>query len=848
MKLSRRTNTIILWLISIGLLVSMVIAFTPTLGGLFNRTSTGADSSAPALQVNGQTITELEIARARQNPPFNFGIAGEAGADLELLLLDSLVRNAVFRQAAASVQVSNNEVRDAVNEFRQAQNLAGTRNDQAYLALIGQAGFTDSSFRAFMRDQLRQERYQEQLVDSVTVTDDEVLAFYEVNTELYQSEERILARQIVLDDQQTAQEVYAQVVAGEDFAELASEFSIERADRAGALGAPAGSTEPQPVGRAALPTQVANAAFALQGEGVTELITVGERFHIVRVEEFIPSGTRPFEEVAEQVREDALIVKQNAVIEQRINELLANADITVPAGSPHSFENPVVATVGDTEIRAAELVRETYLSPNIQQALNPQTAELVATLFKPNILEQLIDRELAYQGAQQLDRQFIGSRDQVVISALNYISRDASFTEDELTEYYNANIDRFTTPASAVMTRVDFATLEEAMAFREAMLDGTEMLEAVENTSGSLRDLGTVRPGSVQAELDTAIFGTNAFTPLPDSEEEISDVLVLTETVPVIPEADEPAEDVSQDDAEAEVPAEETEAVTDPEAEEVADEDVEPVETDQAEAADEADVTEPTEETREIYVVLLGVRTLERVRPLSEVRAQVEAAVRQANRNELQSEWLDSLRETVTISNRLEEAQAQIAETFETTPLPQPIEATDDAAVTETEDADAEDIATDTTTETTDTETTDTEAADEAPDETGDEEAPADTEPASQETPDTLEAAETVALELTTQLRDLTNRTDLNAQEQAELETLQSRLNEVQEQVVTLRGASGTYTVESGDTLSSISSIYYGTSDHWEEILEANSYLIDDPDLIFPGFVLLMPELEAASE
>lgn len=834
MKLSRRTNTIILWLISIGLLVSMVIAFTPTLGGLFNRTPTGADSSAPALQVNGQTITELEIARARQNPPFNFGIAGEAGADLELLLLDSLVRNAVFRQAAASVQVSNNEVRDAVNEFRQSQNIAGTRNDQAYLALIGQAGFTDSSFRAFMRDQLRQERYQEQLVDSVTVTDDEVLAFYEVNTELYQSEERILARQIVLDDQQTAQEVYAQVVAGEDFAELASEFSIERADRAGALGAPAGSTEPQPVGRAALPTQVANAAFALQGEGVTELITVGERFHIVRVEEFIPSGTRPFEEVAEQVREDALIVKQNAVIEQRINELLANADITVPAGSPYSFENPVVATVGDTEIRAAELVRETYLSPNIQQALNPQTAELVATLFKPNILEQLIDRELAYQGAQQLDRQFIGSRDQVVISALNYISRDASFTEDELTEYYDANIDRFTTPASAVMTRVDFATLEEAMAFRQAMLDGTEMLEAVENTSGSLRDLGTVRPGSVQAELDTAIFGTNAFTSLPDSEEEISDVLVLTETVPVIPEADEPAEDISQDDAEAEVPAEETEAETDPEAEEVAEEDVEPAETDEAEAADEADVTEPTEETREIYVVLLGVRTLERVRPLSEVRAQVEAAVRQANRNELQSEWLDSLRETVTISNRLEEAQAQIAETFETTPLPEPIEATDDA-----DDADTDD----TTDETTDTETTD-EALDE---ETGDE-VPAETEPTSQEAPDTLEAAETVALELTTQLRDLTNRTDLSTEQQAELETLQSRLNEVQEQVVTLRGASGTYTVESGDTLSSISSSYYGTSDNWEEILEANSYLIDDPDLIFPGFVLLMPELEAASE
>jgi parvulin-like peptidyl-prolyl isomerase/nucleoid-associated protein YgaU len=814
MKLSRRTNTIILWLISIGLLVSMVIAFTPTLGGLFNRTATGADTSAPALLVNGQTITELDIARARQNPPFNFGLEGEAGADLELLLLDSLVRNAVFRQAATTIQVSNNEVRDAVNEFRQAQNVAGSRNDQAYLALIGRAGFTDSSFRAFLRDQLRQERYQEQLVASVTVTDEEVLAFYELNTDLYQSEERILARQIVLDNQQTAQDVYARALAGEDFAELAREFSVERADRDGALGAPSGSTEPQPVGRAALPTQVANAAFGLQGAGMTELITVGERFHIVQVEEFIPAGTRPFEEVAEQVREDALAVKQNAVIEQRINELLASAEITVPAGSPYSFENPVVATVGDTEIRAAELVRETYLSPNIQQALNPQTAELVASLFKPSILEQLIDRELAYQGAQQLDRQFIGSKDQVVISALNYVSRDASFTEEELTEYYDANIDRFTTPASAVMTRVDFDTLEQAMAFRQAMLDGAEMLDAVETTGGSLRDLGTVRPGSVQAELDTAIFGTDAFTPLPESEDEISDVLVLIETVPLTDDANEA---LSQEDADAETEAADADAL-------------------ETAAADETDASEVTEATRETYVVLLGVRTLERVRPLSEVRAQVEAAVLQANRNELQSAWLDSLRETVTISNRLDEARTEIIETFETTPLPEPLDTTDDATVIELQDGDADATA---------------EAA-EAPadvsDEEGDDETPEGAEPTSQDAPETLEAAETLAFELTAQLRDLANRTDLSAEQQAELEALQNRLSDVQQQVASLTGASSTYTVQPGDTLSTIASSYYGTSANWEAILEANSYLIDDPDLIFPGFVLLMPELEAASE
>lgn len=642
MKLSKRTNAIILWLISIGLLVSMIIAFTPTLGGLFNRAATGADTSAPALIVNGQVITELDIARARQTPPFNFSLEGEAGADLELLLLDSLVRSALLRQAAANIRVSNAEVRQAVNEFRQLQNVAGSRNDQAYLALIGRAGFTDSSFRAFMRDQLRQERFQEQLVAGVTVSDEEVRAFYELNPERYQSEERILARHIVLDDQQTAQEVYGRALAGEDFAALAREFSLERADRDGALGAPAGSTEPQPVGRAALPTQVASAAFGLQGAGLTEVIAVGERFHIVQVEAFIPAGTRPFEEVAEQVREDALRAKQDAVIEQTLRELVASAQISVPEGSAFAFENPVVATVGEHEIHAAELVRATYLNPNIQQALSPQTAELVALLFKPNILEQLIELELAYQGAQQLGQPFIGTREQIALSALNYVSREASFTEEELVEYYEANIDRFTTPASAVMTRVDFNELEQAVAFREALLGGAELREAAEAHGGSLRDLGTVRPGTIQAELDTAIFATNAFSPLPESEEEISDVLVIAESA---------ASDVVE--AEAELEAEDGEA----------------------------------EPPREIYVVLVGVRSLERVRPLSEVRAQVEAAVLQANRNELQSAWLESLREQIAISNRLEEARAQVMETFETTPLLEVDEVDNGLLVPESDDA-----------------------------------------------------------------------------------------------------------------------------------------------------------------
>ena len=658
MKLSRRTNAIILWVISIGLLVSMVIAFTPTLGGMFGRQGNQPGDSPEAFSVNGNAVTELEVARARQNPPYNLNLEGEAGDDIDLLLVESLVDAAVLEQAAADTRVSSGEVNSAVNEFRQEQGVAGSRNDQAYLRLISGAGYTDATFRDAFRNQLRVEKFEESLTEDVTVSDEEVEAFYEVNRDAYQSEERIRARTIVVADEETATQVYDRALAGDDFGELAAEFSTERADRGGALGAGEGSTEPQPVGRAALPTQAAAAAFGLQGSGLTDIVPVGERFYITNVEEYLLAEVRPLEEVRDEVAADALASKQAAVFEERLTELRQNAEVTFPEGSELDVENPVVATVGEQEIRADELNRAVYFSPQIQQSLTAETASLITGLFKPSTLDQLINRDLANQGAQRLDATFIGTEGQVAQNALTFVSRDATASEEELQEYYDDNTQRFTVPARALVTRVNFDSQDAATAFRSALLEGTELQAAAEEQGGTVVDLGTVGPATLQPELDTVLFGTDAFTELPESSEEVSDVLVLSEPV------------------EAETGGAETGGVETGGAEtgglEAGGADLE-VETGGAETGG-AEVEASTigaetggaEETREVYVVLVAERTPERVRPFEEVRAQVEEAVLQGKRAELQEVWLEGLREDIPVENLLAQAEPD----FETTPLP----------------------------------------------------------------------------------------------------------------------------------------------------------------------------------
>jgi len=602
MRLSRRTNIIILWITSIGLLVGMVITFTPTLGAL---TGTQTQTSAPALVVNGETIRDLEVAQLRQSSPiYNVVSEGPVADDLNLLLKDTLIRNEVVVQEAARQRVGNGEVRTEVDAFRVANGVDGSRNDEAYLRLIGGAGYTDQTFREYVRQQLQIRKYQEEVTAGVEVNEDEVRSFYDTNLGAYQTDARVLARQIVVTDAELASEVRERALAGEDFADLAREVSVERADVGGAVG----GEEPQPVGRPAFPTNVATAVFSRSTPGLTPVVENAGSFYLVQVEEVIAPEPRPFDEVRGEVEADALAAKQQAALDAALEELLAAAEIEVPAGSILPVEDAVVAVVGDREIRASELARATYNNPQIQQALSPQTATLISDFFKPSILEQLVDGALAVQGAETLDATFFGTEDLIAQSALSFVARDAEADAAEVAAYYEANLERYTVPANADVLRVDFDSAGAATAYRSDLLSGTDPDAAAEAAGVSVSDLGVVTRGQLRSELDTSLFDTEAYTPLPSGVREVSDVLVLTEP-------------------------------TDPPAE-----------------GEEASEPSTTMGEPEAYVVLVAVREAERVLPLDEVRSDVETMVLATERQELQRAWLDGLREDIKVDVRLASA------------------------------------------------------------------------------------------------------------------------------------------------------------------------------------------------
>ncbi|WP_407910181.1 LysM peptidoglycan-binding domain-containing protein [Lysobacter claricitrinus] len=51
-----------------------------------------------------------------------------------------------------------------------------------------------------------------------------------------------------------------------------------------------------------------------------------------------------------------------------------------------------------------------------------------------------------------------------------------------------------------------------------------------------------------------------------------------------------------------------------------------------------------------------------------------------------------------------------------------------------------------------------------------------------------------------------------------------------------------TYTVQQGDSLSKIAKHVYGDAERWHLIFDANRERISDPDRIYPGQVLMLPD------
>lgn len=208
----------------------------------------------------------------------------------------------------------------------------------------------------------------QQLVDKQTVSDEEMQQYYQENQERYSTPEQRQISHILLKDEQDAQAVLAKIHDGADFATLAKQRSEDSgsAKEGGSLGwIQAGSMD----------EHVEDAAFGLSNVGdVSDVVQSNFGYHIVKLDAVKPAQVKPFDDVKAAIKQE--------LIEQKAADqfyALSNQLEQVAFDSPNSLDDAAQAIKQDvqvTEFVSQQAMPEVLNNEAVMQAIqSPEVQE-----------------------------------------------------------------------------------------------------------------------------------------------------------------------------------------------------------------------------------------------------------------------------------------------------------------------------------------------------------------------------------------------------------------------------------------------------------------------------------------
>jgi parvulin-like peptidyl-prolyl isomerase len=157
---------------------------------------------------------------------------------------------------------------------------------------------------------------------AIEVSDGELKAYYQENLQKFYAPPKVKARHILLRNRQEAELVLSKLRKGCSFSLLAKEYSIDlpMALEGGSMGTiEKGKTLPE----------LEKILFTLKGGEVSGIVETQYGFHIITLDETIPPGPMPFEEVKGQVKKALSQQKEAVAYKQMTAALEQNVEIKI---------------------------------------------------------------------------------------------------------------------------------------------------------------------------------------------------------------------------------------------------------------------------------------------------------------------------------------------------------------------------------------------------------------------------------------------------------------------------------------------------------------------------------------
>jgi parvulin-like peptidyl-prolyl isomerase len=163
---------------------------------------------------------------------------------------------------------------------------------------------------------------KEQVGSKLKVSDEELKKYYQENIREFSSPPKVKARHILLRTREEAEIVLSRLRKGEDFGQLAKDFSIDLPDalEGGSMGI---------VEKGIVLPELEKALFSLDEGGISDIVKTRFGYHILTVDKIILLKFKPFEEVRDQIKQTILRQKEAKAFDEMVAKLEKDADIKI---------------------------------------------------------------------------------------------------------------------------------------------------------------------------------------------------------------------------------------------------------------------------------------------------------------------------------------------------------------------------------------------------------------------------------------------------------------------------------------------------------------------------------------
>lgn len=296
------------------LLLGLLLTLLVSLGACSRQ----EEASSPVLlRVDGRELTLEQFRKefSRSQPPEQ-KLSEEERKEMERAFLAQMIdRELALAEAdRLGITIRPDELQAAINETR-SEYPQGTFET----ALLERGTNLTEWSEGLRRNLLMEKIVAETVYSRVSVSDEEIQAYFEQNLAEYDRPDQVRARQIVVASEEEGQKVLGLLRQGEPFAEVAKQYSMSPdSEDGGDLGFFA---------RGEMPAEFDAVVFKLTPGRLSDLIKSEYGYHVFLVEEKRKAHQLTLEEAREDIRQQLTHSKEASAYHQWLQDLRINASI-----------------------------------------------------------------------------------------------------------------------------------------------------------------------------------------------------------------------------------------------------------------------------------------------------------------------------------------------------------------------------------------------------------------------------------------------------------------------------------------------------------------------------------------